>query len=160
VTCQKFCGISGHNFIKHIFSTRSSTEAISFFIMLPSSFTSVSLLNFWQVFRSQKALNQSHYQKKMGPALDYRLTRLSSLILVMQALDYRLMRLSSLILVMQALDYHLMRLSSLILVMQALDYCLMRLSSLILVMLPLNLWLYTTQNIFAYRSDLRTLQRH
>lgn len=75
--------------------------------MLPSSFTSVSLLNFWQVFRSGKAL----------PSIN-RITK----------------------------------------IMPALDHCLMRVSSLILVMLLLNLWLYTTQNIFAYRSDLRTLQ--
>jgi hypothetical protein len=48
MTCHKFSSVSGGNFIKHIFSSRSR-EGISFFIMPPSSSTSVSPLKFWQV---------------------------------------------------------------------------------------------------------------
>ncbi len=61
-TCQKFCRLSGGNLIKHIFPSRIR-EAISFFIMPPTSCcASVSPLNFWQVFKSGKALSQGHYQ--------------------------------------------------------------------------------------------------
>jgi hypothetical protein len=52
--CQKFGSISGGKLIKHNLSSRSR-EAILFFIMQPSPFTTVSPLNFWQV------LYRTHY---------------------------------------------------------------------------------------------------
>ncbi len=61
MTCQKFCSVSRGNLIKKFFSSRSG-EGISFFIMPPSCFVTVSALNFW--FTWGKALGQEHYQNK------------------------------------------------------------------------------------------------
>jgi hypothetical protein len=61
------CRVYRGNLIKHIFSSRSREEGISFFIMPPSCFVSVSQLNFWQVFTSDKAMD--HGITKIGPSL-------------------------------------------------------------------------------------------